>query len=123
MQEPLQQLSQHPFDPLSQAGAIDTFWAVNEMDSNARMWPARVSRFVLHLWSQGKAAWVEKLMLADAPGDSLLWVEGDNPQLHWKDVPAFFRRLEFDRDTGGADGFLRIARSPNNEALFRGLAR
>jgi len=123
MQEPLQQVGQHPWDPLNRAGTINVFWAVNEMDVNARLWPARVARHVLDLWSEGRAAWVEKLAMADTPDDSLLWVEGDNPQLHWRDVPSFFRRLEFDRDTGGADGFVRIAHSANNEALFRSLAQ
>ncbi len=123
IQEPLEQLGQHPFDPLNRSGRLNVFWAVSEMDANARLWPVRVARYVLDLWSHGNAAWVEKLALADTPADSLLWVEGDNPQLHWRDVPAFFRRLDFDRDTGGADGFLRIARSAKNEALFRSLAQ
>lgn len=121
--EPLVDLANdHPFDSLNRAGAIRSWWALDLMDNRAQLWPDRVARFVMANWAGGHAAWVEKAALADRPADRLLWVEGDNPQVHWRGVPAFFRTLDFDKDSGSPDGFLRIAHSAGNEVLFQKLA-
>ena len=120
MLEPLQQLPQHPFDPLNRAGGMDISVALGNTD--VPTWQAGVAQFVLAAWAQGKAAWVEKAALADAPAERLLWVEGDSPNLHWRDVPSFFHSLAFDKETAGADGFQRISRTAGNEALLRRLA-
>jgi hypothetical protein len=124
MAEPLEQLIQRPFDPLNRAGELHTLWAVDVMSGAAgAQWASRVARFALASWDNGEAVWVEKAALAGAPADRLLWVEGDNPNVHWRDVPSFFRTFEFDKDSGGTDGFLRLSRSAGNEARLAGLAK
>ena len=121
--EPIVDLpTDHAFDRLNRAGAVRSMWALDLMDVHAERWPGRVARFVTENWAEGRGAWVEKAALADRPANRLLWVEGDNPRVHWRDVPAFFRTLEFDKDSGGRDGFLRIAHSAGNEKLFQKLA-
>ena len=122
LSEPIIDLAtQHPFDSLNRPREIPSTWAVDLMNVHAAQWPTRVARFVLDNWREGRATWLEKAALADAPSDRLLWAEGDNPNVRWRDVPAFFRTLEFDRESSGADGFVRIAQSAGNEARFRGL--
>jgi hypothetical protein len=121
--EPIVDLpTDHAFDRLNRPTAIRSMWALDLMNAHAEQWPGRVARFVMENWAEGHGAWVEKAALADRPADRLLWVEGDNPRVHWRDVPAFFRTLEFDKNSGGGDGFLRIAHSAGNEALFQKLA-
>jgi len=110
------------FDPLNRPKGTRLIWAVNTMSAEAARWPVRLARSVEANWADGRDLWVEKTALGAQPADSLLWVEGDNPDLHWRDVPIFFRSLAFDRDTGGAEGFLRISRSQNNQERLAVLA-
>jgi len=113
--EPLEDVDLLVFDPLNRPKGTRLVWAVNPMSAEAARWPVRLARSVEENWADGRNLWVEKTALGAQPADSLLWVEGDNPDLHWRDVPIFFRSLEFDRDIGGAEGFLRISRSQNNQ--------
>lgn len=123
LSEPIVELpTQRPFDPLNRPSPVNSIWALRLMENDAEKWPAVVARYVLESWDRGKAAWVEKAALADTPVDRLLWVEGDNPQVHWRDVPPFFRSLEFDSDSGSPDGFLRVAHTEKNIANLRQVA-
>lgn len=119
--EPLMVLSQHPFNSLNRMGEISTMPAIDIFNAQAERWPRRVAQFVSANWAEGRFTWVEKAALSNTPAEYLRWVEGENPKVHWKDVPAFFHTLEFDRDTGGADGFLRISPSPANKARLKTL--
>jgi hypothetical protein len=74
---------------------------------------------VLAAWQRGTDAWVTKAVLADRPRASTTWVEGDDPRVHWRELPEFLRRLEYDKDTPGDDGFRRIRHSAANEAMLR----
>lgn len=121
MAEPLEDLSLHPFDPLNRYNPVSPHWLIDGMRADLPQWRSRFGRSVESDWEQGRAVWVEKAALADTPPDSLYWTEGDNQTVLWRDIPAFFRTLEFDRDTGGANGFLRLTRSPANQARFRAL--
>jgi len=121
MAEPLEDLSLHPFDPLNRAQPASPNWIIDGMRSDLSQWRSRFARLVESDWAQARAVWVEKAALADAPPGSLDWVEGDEQTIRWRDVPAFFHELEFDRAIGGADGFLRLAPSAANQARFRGL--
>jgi hypothetical protein len=119
----IQLLAGHPFDSLNRPPAIQTFWAVDTMNADAPNWPRRFAREVLLNWRRNREVWIEKAALAARPDPRLLWVEGDNPQVHWQDVPAFFRTLEVDADLGGPDGFLRLHRSRAAEARLEELSR
>ncbi|HKE28872.1 MAG TPA: hypothetical protein VKB88_41265 [Bryobacteraceae bacterium] len=123
MNEPIAELpTSHPFDPLNRQAEIHTMWAIDFMKGQPTLWPNRVAGFVLANWAQSRNVWVEKAALADSPADRLLWVEGDNPAIHWRDVPAFFRTLEFDRNSDQPDGFARLAHSRANELRLTQLA-
>jgi hypothetical protein len=47
-------------------------------------------------------------------------VEGDDPNVHWRDFPAFFSQVELGETIGGDDGFMLLAPTPNNQQLLRG---
>ena len=82
-------------------------------------WRRTFAANVLATWQRGADAWVTKAALADRPRASTTWVEGDDPRVHWRDLPEFLRRLEYDKDTPGDDGFRRIRHSAANEAALR----
>jgi hypothetical protein len=119
MAEPLEELRTHPFDPLNRAGAIEANWIIEPINVDAAHWPGRFAKLAESNWAFGRSVWVERAAMEDRPRPNLLWVEGDNPKVHWRDVPVFFRGLQLDADTGGPDGFVRVAHSPANEAKLR----
>jgi len=118
--EPIIDVPAELYGSLNRDGAIlHRTWAVDVINAHATQWPSRVAQFMLSNCTEGRATWVEKAGLASTPADRLVWVEGDNPQIHWGDVPAFFRTFEYDRDSGGKDGFVRIACSASNKERLR----
>jgi hypothetical protein len=120
--EPLQQLVLHPFDDANRGGDVRAMFVIDPMSADLAHWQNRFARAVESEWAHGRAVWIERYALDDQPADTLLWTEGDNPAVHWRDIREFFRTVEFDGDTGGGDGFLRVSRSPQNEMLLRDLS-
>jgi hypothetical protein len=51
------------------------------------------------------------------------WVEGDDPAVRWREIPAFFEQFDFDRSTELPDGFERFARSGKNREILENLAK
>ena len=122
MNEPLEELRLHPFDRLNRSGNVRPIWMIDPINKDVARWPNRFARLAEASWAKGRGVWVEKFALASRPADSLLWVEGDTPNVHWPDVPGFFSRIDFDREIGGPNGFVRVARSAGNKARFQALA-
>jgi len=114
----LRWIKANPFDRM--AATTKFYWVVKPDSGNAERWPNEFAQFALEKWHESREVWVEKSALATAPEEQSLWVEGDHPAIHWRDVPAFFRGFEYDGDTG-ARGFLRLARTARNEAELRRL--
>jgi hypothetical protein len=65
-------------------------------------------------WQHGGDVWISRRLVAERPLPEWDWVEGDTPGVGWKDLSAYYRQFATDAETGGADGFLRIAASPEN---------
>ena len=112
----------HPFD-VSRQQNFRVFWAIDPILAEGKRWPVRVAHDIADVWSQGREVWVEKAALDPRPDVRLLWVEGDDPQVHWTDVPIFFHSLQFDSELGGSDGFLHLSHSPANEAVVHELTQ
>jgi hypothetical protein len=106
----------HPFDRNNRECALQMDWAVSPMEAGVSRWRNRLARRALEDWSHGWDVWVEKSAMADRPNEASLWVEGDNPAIHWRDLPAFFRGLDFDTQTRRADGFMRLAHTQANQS-------
>jgi hypothetical protein len=121
MSEPVVRLLQTPFDPVNRLGAIRYSLILNPIDNkDAAAWRRIVAHTILRDWGLGNNVWVMSSVLFDRPNKGSLWTEGDNPAVHWRDVPAFFRTLEFDAETSAGNGFARLRRSPaNRERLAR----
>jgi hypothetical protein len=77
-------------------------------------WRPDLAKRILAVWDKDGDVWIAKRLLAEKPQPEWNWVEGDDPELSWRDLSAFFRALDTDADVGGADGFGRVAPSSAN---------
>lgn len=120
MSEPVVRLLESPFDPANRLGPIRYSSILNPVDKDAAAWRQTVAHTILRNWGLGNDVWVTGSVFFDRPNKGSLWTEGDNPAIHWRDVPAFFRTLEFDAGTAAGDPFARLRQSPaNRERLAR----
>ena len=85
-------------------------------------WSTTFANSVLNRWARGGEAWASKRFWAARPRRGWLWVENDEPGVHWAVYSEVFSHLKTDAETDGKDGFLRIANTPDNQAQLRALA-
>jgi hypothetical protein len=113
MFEPTVRLMLNPFEPINRDGAIHCAWILDPIRKDAADWRRKAADEILANWQSGNDVWVTTAALAERPDASSQWVEGDNPAVHWREVPAFFNGLEFDPGTS-VSGFERLLPSPGN---------
>jgi hypothetical protein len=78
-------------------------------------WRAAFAERAQEQWAQNREMWISERLLASRPEARWLWVEGDDPRIRWRELPAAFGQLETDlRVEAGGDGFLRVAQSAAN---------
>jgi hypothetical protein len=111
-------------DPIaSKALMVESLPMVDVGNAAAAHWRELFAAEVLSRWKKGIDVWVQKCMFLTTPPSATRWVEGDDPQIHWREIPAFLGRFEYDRETASPDGFRRIARSEGNRAVFAGWSK
>jgi hypothetical protein len=82
-------------------------------------WRAAFAERTLEQWAQNREMWFSERLLALKPEARWLWVEGDDPRIHWPELPSAFGQLETDRKIeAGGDGFLRVAQTQANRVLL-----
>lgn len=108
-----------PFDPVNRPRPISMAPIIIAAMADTGDWRRRFGERVLERWREGADAWITKAALTDRPPASTYWVEGDDPRVRWRQIPEFLRRLEYDWETPGGDGFRRIRHSAANEAVLR----
>jgi hypothetical protein len=98
------------------------FWVVLR-PANDRIfcWRQLFASRALEAWRTPGDVWISERVLASAPIPEWGWVEGDDRAVHWREVPEFFHQVQFDKKVGDSDGFVRIARTPANQAMFNDL--
>ena len=117
IQDPLDEVvNRSPFGSINRPFPLPIFDAVEGF--KASTWRARLAeRFQLAL-TEGGQVWVSKRLWSPRPLPEWYWVEGEDPQMHWADVPRFARQLETDADSGGDDGFRRLAQNQSNRQFL-----
>jgi len=85
--------------------------------ADSARWRQNLARRFLDIWSHDGDVWVTRRLLAEKPRPEWNWVEGDDPDLSWRDLHAFFAALETDDAVGGDDGFVRVTSSANRRRL------
>jgi hypothetical protein len=110
--------SSFPFDPIVRRTSLPVYEVIALATEGAREWRQHFARRSVQALGQRQNVWVSKRLLAAEPHSDWGWNEGDDPSISWKDLPPFFRCLEYSADVGGSDGFLEVADSGQNRAFL-----
>ena len=115
-------LNRLAFDDINRPAPLPLYDIVEPANIRVLTWRADLAARTLKVWSNGGDVWISKRCWSSRPQPSWNWVEGDDPRISWADLPPFFATLHTDAESGGPDGFLRLARNDANRALFTRLA-
>jgi hypothetical protein len=110
--------SSFPFDPVVRKTSLPVYDVIALATSGVREWRQHFARRVVQAFEQHQSVWVSKRLLAAEPHPAWGWNEGDDPDISWRQLRPFFRCLDYSADVGGADGFLQVAESGQNNAFF-----
>lgn len=117
--DPLAQwLEQRVYHPSLHAGAPPTYQLIAAAEVTSRRWRQRFAAEAIGAWNRGSDVWIRRRALLAIPDPGLWWVEGDHPELRWKDVTAFLNELDYDSVTARPDGFTRVARSERSRMVL-----
>jgi hypothetical protein len=118
-----QWVEQRIFHASMRHGSPSTYQLIEPSVSSALRWRERFAERVLRHWDAGGNVWVRRGGLHETPDPMLQWVEGDNPDIRWADVPAFLRQFEYDRESSRPDGFVRLTRSLRSREALEAIRR
>jgi hypothetical protein len=110
------------FDNINRPAPLPVYDIIEPGNSRTLMWRQELAARTLKAWAAGGEVWVSRRMGSPLPEPSWNWVEGDDPRVSWKDVPRFFATLNTDTESGGTDGFLRLATNQSNLGVLTPLA-
>ena len=85
-------------------------------------WREDLATRILSSWHDGGTVWIPLRFLHERPEPQWNWVEGDDPRVHWSDLPAFFSRMSLGPSVGGQDGFALLLDDSANEGILIALA-
>lgn len=112
-----------PFHAVNRNEKMKFYVIVEPGNMSTAVWERDFASRGLLAWRRNGEFWISKRMTAKRPAASWGWTEADDPHLKWRDLPAFFEGFAFDGESGGPDGFLRIARNPANQARLEAAAQ
>jgi hypothetical protein len=104
-----------PFHPFSQAD-FRVLDAIEPGTLRGLRFRREFAAEAANAWQHGGDVWISRRLITERPVPEWDWVEGDTPGVGWRDLSAYYRQFATDAETGGADGFLRIAASPENRS-------
>lgn len=115
-----------PFHPVNRTGVLarrpgvipPVLDIVDRGGEQTPLWRRTFAREAFSVWSAGGDLWVSRQAFAPRPRADSAWVEGDDPQVGWRDVYGFFSRLETGKSVGGEDGFFLLPPSPKNREIL-----
>lgn len=94
---------------------------VTPHETSAPAWRSYFASMVTTAWHSGRRVWLSKRAFAARPAPQWAWVEGDEPRVHWKDFPEFFRKFEY-RDADPRSSFVELLPSTVNVAIVDGVS-
>jgi len=110
------------FDRINRPAPMWMYYIVNTGNVQVLTWRQNLAARTLQVWRNGGEVWVSKRVWSSRPMRSWNWAEGDDPRVSWKELPQFFSTLHTDAESGGTDGFRRLARDQQNLAALTPLA-
>lgn len=111
-------LNRLAFDNINRPTPFPLYDIIEPGNVRVLTWRQDVATRTLKAWRSGGEVWVSKRVWSARPAPSWNWTEGDDPRISWKELPQFFAALSTDADSGGPEGFLRLARNEKNLALL-----
>lgn len=115
-------LNRLAFDKINRPAPLLVYDIVEPGNVRVQEWRQQFAAQSLKIWRNGGDVWVSKRVWSARPAPSWNWAEGDDPRISWKELPQFFATLSTDAESGGPDGFRRIAHNEANLALLTPLA-
>jgi len=112
----------HPTNPMNSAEPMQFYFLTEAGNASSARWRQNFATHGLKAWQDGGDIWLSKRALAPRPLLDWDWVEGDDPYLSWPQISKFFAPFTLNGDVGGADGFVRIARVPENQQRLEAAA-
>jgi hypothetical protein len=112
----------YPFNPLNRPDGVPIYEVIEVGNARVQTWREDFAVRVLGSWARNSEVWVSERFLAERPAPEWQWVEGDDPRISWKQIPEFFRTLDYQTQTGGLDGFSLLRNSAANRVVFEKLA-
>jgi hypothetical protein len=103
-----------PFHPLNLPRPVPARVLVAAGTENAAHWGRDFSAASLHALDEHGADWISAEFLEPRPRRDGSWTEGDIRGVRWRDIQAFFSRLEYARRIPGPSGFAMLADTPGN---------
>lgn len=86
--------------------------------ADAVQWRRSFAQRALAAWGNGQRVWISIGLLRPSPPAEWHWAEGEDRRVHWRDFPAFFRRLTLCDRCGGSRSFVEVIASPGDVALL-----
>jgi hypothetical protein len=115
-------LNRLAFDDINRPAPLPLYDIIEPANIRVLTWRQDLAARTIKVWANGGDVWVSTRVWSLKPQPSWNWVEGDDPRISWADLPRFFTTLNTDAESGGPDGFLRLARNDANLALLTRLA-
>ncbi len=115
-------LNRMAFDPINRPTPLPLYDIIEPGSLRVASWRQEFAARTLKVWGSGGEVWISKRVWSPRPLPSWNWTEGDDRRISWKDLPQFFATLNTDAESGGPDGFLRLARNETNLAVLQPLA-
>jgi hypothetical protein len=115
-------LSRLAFDDINRPAPLPLYDIIEPANIRVLTWRQDLAARTLKVWADGGDVWVSTRVWSLKPQPSWNWVEGDDTRISWTDLPRFFATLNTDAESGGPDGFLRLARNDANLAVLTRLA-
>jgi hypothetical protein len=93
-------------------------WVITIGSSHVKEWQQDFVSKSLKSWQDGKGVWICRGLLDEVPERKWGWVEGAEPLVSWKDIHAFFHRLQTSEIRGD---FVQIPSTQANIQLLQSL--
>jgi hypothetical protein len=109
----------YPFHSLNRNTKYHIYPLVVPNSAQSLQWRQLFASRTLKTWSEGGDVWASMRLFSSRPRAEWSWAEGDDPAVSWKDLKTFCDQLQIGVNVGGADGFVPVLKTAQNERLLR----
>jgi hypothetical protein len=107
-----------PWAPLNRHNLLHVRAVLEPNGSDVPRWKSKFGEFALAAWEKNGNVWVSQRLLSVLPRAEWNWTEHDDRRIGWRDLPPFFRGLQYQECIGESDGFCLLAPSIANRELL-----